>query len=311
MILNARKDWEIDYSPEVAEARAMGLPIVALESTLVSHGLPFPTNLETALAAEKVVREAGAIPATIAIMAGRIKVGLSAKELEFLATSQDFHKVSTRDIAVAIVQKHNAGTTVSATMQIMQQAGISVFATGGIGGVHRLPARRLDISTDLFELSRLNQIVVCAGAKNILDLPNTLEVLESYAVLVLGFQTAKFPGFYIRDTGLTVSAQVDSAQEVAEIFSLHKTSALLVTLPIAEEYAIKPQEFQSWLQDAEEAAETHNISGAALTPFLLKFLATHSNGRTLQANQALIVANAALAAQIACENGKNRANPQS
>jgi pseudouridine-5'-phosphate glycosidase len=291
----------LDVRPEVAEALRAGRPVVALESTLIAHGLPWPINLETARAAEAEVRRHRAVPATVAVREGRPTVGLSDAELAALAQRADVRKASRRDLAAAVAQGATAATTVSATMALAHAAGLRVFATGGIGGVHRPPMTK-DVSADLFELARTPVAVVCAGAKSILDLPATLEVLETYAVPVVGYRTADFPAFYLRCSGLPVSARVDTPAEAAALLAAHWAlggAGVVLAQPLPELSALAPDEFAAALARAEALAAEAGVRGPALTPFLLARLAEISAGRTLRANQVLIVRNAGLAADVA------------
>lgn len=292
----------LTLSAEVAAKSADGRPVVALESTLIAHGLPRPANLETARAAEAAVRAIGAIPATIAIWHGAATIGLSDEQLVELANADDVLKASRRDLGAAIGLGRLAATTVSGTMALAQAAGIPVFATGGIGGAHR--EEPFDISADLAELVRTPVLVVCAGAKNILHLPRTLELLETLGVPVLGYRTDQFPAFTVRESGLPVSCRVESPAEAATVFAAHMRSggagALLVQ-PCPEEVAIPADEFAKWLVQAEALARREGVAGAKVTPFLLARLAELSGGRTLAANRALVVANARLAAEVAKE----------
>jgi pseudouridine-5'-phosphate glycosidase len=290
----------LEIRPEVLSAVEVKRPLVALESTLIAHGLPWPINLETARAAEAVVRENGATPATIAVLKGRPTVGLSDRELEWLANAKNVRKAARRDLAVAMAQKADAATTVSATMALAHRAGLAILATGGIGGVHRHST--WDVSADLIELSRTPVAVVCAGAKSILDLAATLEVLESFAVPVVGFRTAEFPAFYLRSSGEPVSAQVESAAEAAQLMNAHWVlggAGLVLAQSLPAEEALEEMELTEALLEAENQAKEQLVRGAALTPFLLSRLAQLTDGRTLRANQELIVANARLAAQVA------------
>jgi pseudouridine-5'-phosphate glycosidase len=292
-------DWLV-VSDEVRTALTGGRPVVALESTLIAHGLPFPANLETALEAEQVVRDAGAVPATIAVWEGAPTVGLSVDRIRELAQATGVLKASRRDLATAVARRRTAATTVAGTMALAHRTGIRVFATGGIGGAHRDPAQPFDISADLGELARTPMLVVCAGAKNILDLPRTLELLETLSVPVLGYRTDRFPAFYVRDSGLPVSARVDSPGEAARLFATHVTlggGGALLCQPVAEDVALSATEMDEALRAAE--AEAKDVHGAAVTPFLLSRLAALTNGRSLRANRALIVANARLAAEVA------------
>jgi len=294
----------LDLAPRVEAALADNRPVVALESTLISHGLPSPHNIECALAAEREVREAGAEPATIGIINGRPTVGLDADQLALLADpATKPRKVSTRDIAVTVAQREHGATTVAATLWIAAKAGIRVFATGGIGGVHRGLTNTLDISADLKALASVPVAVVCAGAKVILDLPKTVEALEALGVPLIGLRCAEFPGFYVRQTGLALDAVVsDEAQAAAIVLTqlqLGLNAGLLVLNPVQVDVAIGAAEADEWITQALAAAETNHIGGKAVTPFLLEQVAHLSQGRTLKANVALIQNNAAAAARLA------------
>lgn len=288
-------------SEEVAEAAQSCRPIVALESTVIAHGLPFPQNLETAIALEETVREAGAAPATIALLAGVPRVGLSQDELHLLATNRDVRKLSRRDLAIAMVRKLDGATTVASTMIIAARTGIRVFATGGIGGVHRGPAS--DISADLPELARTDMVVVCAGAKAILDLPATLEWLETHGVPVLGYGTSEFPAFYSASSGLPVDARVDSPQEVvaiaSRIWNWGLGGSVLVSVPPPAESAMPQDQMEAAIERALHEAESEGIRGRNLTPFLLNRISQLSAGESLIANLALLHNNARIAAGIA------------
>lgn len=291
----------LSFSPEVEEAMAFARPIVALESTVIAHGLPYPQNLETARLVEEAVRENGATPATIAILKGQIRVGLSEKEIERLAEGGKVHKVSRRDLALVIAKGEDGATTVAATMYIASLAGIKVFATGGIGGVHR--GQAFDISADLVELARTQVVVVCAGAKSILDLPATLEWLETHGVPILGYETWEFPAFYSRGSGLPVDLRVGSPQEVAEIVrasrELGLKGGLLVAVPVPAEEELPLQVMEEAIVQALREAEERSIKGKALTPFLLRRVNELTGGKALRANTALLKNNAAIAARIA------------
>jgi pseudouridylate synthase len=288
-------------SSEVASALDEHLPVVALESTVIAHGLPKPTNLETALKLEKVVREVGATPATIALIDGRLCVGLSAEQLQFLAESDQIKKLSTRDLPIAVAQKWNGATTVASTCWIAHHAGIKVFATGGIGGVHRgsLP----DISADLPQLAQTPIIVVCSGAKIVLDLPATREWLETNSVTVVGYRCDEMPAFYSRRSRLPVDVRVENAAEVRDLFKAHRdldaAAALLVTVPVPEEFEVPQDTIEVVLSKALEDASRSVIGGRELTPFLLARMAEISEGATLRANIALLKNNARVAAEIA------------
>jgi pseudouridine-5'-phosphate glycosidase len=286
--------------------------VFALESTLISHGLPYPQNLETARELEAVARAHGTEPRTIAIIGGEIKIGLSDAQLQHLAQTRAVLKLARRDIAFAIAQKRDGATTVSATMWLAHRAGIRVFATGGIGGIHRAiggqPSAvggQWDISTDLPELAQTPVAVVCAGAKAILDLPATLEWLETHGVPVLGYQTDEFPAFYSRSSGLRAQARVDSAEEAARVIKTHWDlgfrSGVLVCVPIPREYEIPREVIEPYIERALREAEKQRIVGNAVTPFLLKRLAELTEGASVRANIALLKNNVAVAAEIAKE----------
>jgi pseudouridine-5'-phosphate glycosidase len=277
------------------------LPVVALESTVITHGLPRPQNLEIAREMESVVRENGALPATIGVLDGIIRVGLTSTELERLANEKNVRKISRRDFSAAILRKENGGTTVAGTMFAAEQAGIKVFATGGIGGVHEVET--LDISTDLHALADTAMIVVCAGAKAILNLPATLEYLETIAVPVIGFGTDEFPAFYSTQSGLPVSVRLDSVQEVVAFAKTHRElgmkSAILVCQPLSLEESLSREIMDPAIEQARLEAHRAGIHGQPLTPFLLTRMAELTGGKSLKANLALLLNNAKLAAQIA------------
>lgn len=288
-------------SPEVEAALAANHPIVALESTVIAHGLPRPQNIKTARRLEQIVREAGAIPATIAILDGRFHAGLSENQVQFIAESEEIKKVSIRDLPIATAQKWNGATTVASTSWIAQRTGISVFATGGIGGVHRgsLP----DISGDLPALATTPIIVVCSGAKIVLDLAATREWLETYGVTVVGYGCDEMPAFYSRRSGLPVDVRVDSAEEVVDLFRAQQAlgikSALLVTVPVPDGFEVPAPELEAALSAALNEAEHERVGGRELTPFLLSRMSQASEGKTLKANIALLENNARVAARIA------------
>jgi len=294
--------------PQINRARQQCQPLVALESTVIAHGLPFPQNVETALRLEEVVREEGAVPATIGIIGGTLRVGLSPEEIERLATSGNVRKVSRRDLPLVVAHQEDGATTVAATMWIAHQAGISVFATGGIGGVHRgqsfdkLRAQPLDVSADLPELAQTPIAVVCSGAKAILDLPLTLEWLETHGVPVLGYGTDEFPAFYSRHSGLPVDARVDTPQEAAAIFRAQRAlglpAALLIAVPVPTEAELPAAVMEAAIAAALAAAEEQGIRGKALTPFLLAEVSRRTGGASLRANLALLENNARVAARI-------------
>jgi pseudouridine-5'-phosphate glycosidase len=297
------KNPNLTISPEIARALNFGTPVVALESTVITHGLPQPQNLELARDMEQQVRDNDATPATVALLDGEIRIGLSDEELIRLSESESTLKVSHRDFATAIVKKKNGGTTVAGTMFAAQLAGIKVFATGGIGGVHKESA--FDISTDLRALAEIPMIVVCAGAKAILDLPATLEYLETMGVPVVGYQTDEFPAFYSRESGLGVSARLDSPEEVAAFAQAHwklgMRSAILVTNPVPETESISKSEMEPMILKASAEAIKQGIHGQALTPFLLSSISELTEGKSLRTNLALLLNNARLAALIAGE----------
>jgi pseudouridine-5'-phosphate glycosidase len=292
------------FSPEVAEARRAGRPLVALESTVISHGMPWPANLATANLLEAAVRQEGAVPATIAVIDGKIRIGLPPTELERLARGDEpVQKLSRRDLAIRLCQGGLGATTVAATMIAARAAGIQVFATGGIGGVHRGAQQSFDISADLSELSRTPVAVVCAGAKSILDLPLTLEVLETLGVPVLGYGTSAFPAFYSRDSGLKVDAQVDDPAALAAICRTHwqlgLQSGVLVANPVPAELALDPNVAEAAIAQALQEAAAQGIRGKDTTPFLLARVKALTGGESLKTNVALIENNARLAARLA------------
>ncbi|WP_377298546.1 pseudouridine-5'-phosphate glycosidase [Rhizobium sp. SGZ-381] len=290
-------------SHEVAEAVRAGGPVVALESTIITHGMPYPANLETALAVEAVVRENGAVPATIAVIDGELRAGLEHAELESLAKAQGVVKASGRDLAVAMVRKASAGTTVSATMLLADLAGIDIFATGGVGGVHRGAEQTFDISADLTELGRTKTAVVCAGVKSILDIAKTLEYLETQRVPVIAYGTDAFPAFFTRESGYKADHRLDTAEEIAQAMHLHHRlgtgTGLLIANPIPETAALSPDFIDGTIADAVREAEERGIGRKELTPFLLGRINELSKGESLKANIALVKNNAALAARMA------------
>lgn len=288
-------------APDIALALRESQPVVALESTVITHGLPYPQNLELAREMEQAVRQQGALPATIGIVEGQVCVGLTDAQLQQLAQGQNLRKISARDFAPAMVQGASGGTTVAGTLIAAHAAGIHIFATGGIGGVHRQAP--FDVSTDLTLLARTPLVVVCAGAKAILDLPATLETLETLGVPVLGYQTDEFPAFYSRTSGLPVSARADSPAEVAAIARAHwglgLDSAILVAQPPPEAAALPAEQIESVITQALAEAQAQGIHGQAVSPFLLRRVSELSHGSSLQANLALLLNNARLAGQIA------------
>jgi pseudouridine-5'-phosphate glycosidase len=294
----------LDLSPAVAEALRAGKPVVALESTIIAHGMPFPQNLEMARNVEKIIRDGSAVPATIAVVRGRMKVGLEDAVLDdFARRGAGIMKASTRDLGFAVARGIDAATTVASTMRIAALAGIAVFATGGIGGVHRGAEQTFDISNDLDEIASSNVAVVTAGAKSILDLGLTLEALETRGVPVIGFGTDDFPAFYSRNSGLPVPMRSDIAVEIAKImrakWQIGLTGGVVVANPIPREFEIPAQEIEPVIDSALRDAEKKHVGGKALTPFLLARLAEATEGRSLAANIALVENNARLAAEIA------------
>jgi pseudouridine-5'-phosphate glycosidase len=287
--------------PRVTKSLNLGLPVVALESAVITHGLPKPENLQLARDLESIIQDEGATPATIAILDGIIHIGLSAGDMERLASTPNTRKISRRDFPLAVSQKLTGGTTVAGTLIAARMAGISVFATGGIGGVHR--GNQADISADLPELGRTPMAVVCSGAKAILDLPATLEYLETNGVLVIGYQTDEFPAFYSRNSGLKLDTRVDTVEELAALMRVQRLmglqSAILITQPPPSEVDISPEIMESFVQKALEQAKAGNISGPAVTPYLLEQVKIASGGASLITNLALLKQNAKLAARIA------------
>lgn len=294
----------LDVNPEVAEALAAGKPVVALESTIISHGMPYPQNVETALKVEQVIRDNGAVPATIAIIGGRLKAGLSPEEIEYFGKKgHDITKVSRRDLSVIVAKGEDGATTVTTTMMIASMAGIKLFATGGIGGVHRGAETTMDYSADLEELGQTSVMVFCAGAKAILDLGLTLEYLETKGVPVLGYQTAELPAFYTPHSGFSVDYRVDSPEEIAKIFRAHNDlgmkSGILVTNPIPEEFAMPKEVIDAAIDQAVKEAEEQGVKGKESTPFLLARVAELTGGDSLESNIQLVFNNAKLAAKTA------------
>ena len=299
----------LDISPEVAAALAEGKPIVALESTIISHGMPYPQNVETALAVEKIVRENGAVPATIAIIGGRLKAGLSPEEIEYFGKKgPDIAKASRRDLPVLIAKGQDGACTVTTTMMIAAMAGISVFATGGIGGVHRGAETTMDISADLEELGQTPVMVICAGAKSILDLGLTLEYLETKGVPVIGYGTDELPAFYTRKSGFGVDYRLDTPAELAAAFHAQREMGLkggmLVTNPIPEEYSMDADVINAAIDQAVAECKAQGIHGKATTPFLLARIKDITGGDSLDSNIQLVFNNARLASKTACELSK-------
>ena len=299
----------LDVNPEVAQAIAEGKPVVALESTIISHGMPYPQNVETALNVERIVRENGAVPATIAIIGGRLKAGLTPEEIEYFGKKgRAIHKASRRDLAVLCAKGEDGATTVTTTMMIAHMAGIRFFATGGIGGVHRGAETTIDISADLEELARTPVMVVCAGAKSILDLGLTLEYLETKGVPVLGYQTEELPAFYTRSSGFGVDYRMDSPEELAAAFKAQNDMALgggmLVTNPIPAEYSMPKDVIDAAIDQAIAECNAQGIKGKETTPFLLARVAEITGGDSLASNIRLVYNNAKLTALTAVEYSK-------
>lgn len=296
----------LDISPEVASALADGKPVVALESTIISHGMPYPRNVETALLVEKTIRENGAVPATIAIIGGRLKAGLSEAEIEHLGKAgREVAKVSRRDLPMIVARGLDGATTVTTTMMIAHMAGIKVFATGGIGGVHRGAETTMDVSADLEELAQTPVMVVCAGAKAILDLGLTLEYLETKGVPVLGYGTEELPAFYSRHSGFKVDYRVDTPKELAAAFKAQRDmgikGGMLVTNPIPQQYAMDDAVINAAIDRAVAESKAQGVHGKDTTPFLLARVSELTGGDSLDSNIELVLNNARLAAQTACE----------
>ena len=296
----------LDIAPEVKEALDAGKPVVALESTIISHGMPYPQNVETALKVESIIREAGAVPATIAIIGGRLKAGLTREEIDYLGkTGAGIPKASRRDLPVLVAQGRDGACTVTTTMMIADMAGIRVFATGGIGGVHRGAQETFDISADLEELADTSVMVICAGAKSILDLGLTLEYLETHGVTVIGYGTDELPAFYTRKSGFGVDYRLDTPAQLAAAFHAQREMGLktgmLVTNPIPEEYSMDANVINTAIDEAVKEAKEQGIHGKATTPFLLAKIKDITGGSSLDANIQLVYNNARLAAKTACE----------
>ena len=295
----------LQVNPEVAQAVAQGKPVVALESTIISHGMPYPQNVETALAVEKIIRDNGAVPATIAILGGKLVAGLTPEQIEYFGKKgQAIAKASRRDLAVLCAKGEDGATTVATTMLIAHMAGIRIFATGGIGGVHRGAETTMDISADLEELAHTPVMVTCAGAKSILDLGLTLEYLETHGVPVLGYGTKELPAFYTRTSGFSVDYRLDTPEELAKAFLAQNQMGLgggmLVTNPIPEAYSMDPAVINGAIDQAIAQCNQQGIHGKATTPFLLAKVAEITGGDSLAANIQLVFNNAKLAAQVAC-----------
>ncbi len=305
LVMSVNGERFFDFKDEVKEALKNSKPVVALESTLISHGFPYPENLKVAGEMEEIIRGYGVVPATIAMIKGKIKVGLTRGELEFMATSKDILKASRRDLAVIVAKGLNGATTVAATMLVAERAGIKVFATGGIGGVHRGAEKTFDVSADLQELARTPVAVVCSGAKAILDLPLTKEYLETMGVLIIGFRTDEFPAFYCRESGLKVDYVVNDEKEAAGIIramqDLGLGGGMIIANPVPEEYALSMEYMNEMIEEAVRAAEKEGIKGKKLTPYLLNKIKELSGGKSLQANIELVKDNARVAAKIAYE----------
>ncbi len=301
-------DKYLDIKPEVLEAIKEGRAVVALESTIICHGMPYPRNVETALNVEKIIRENGAIPATVAILNGKIKVGLTEDEIEYLGKTKNVVKTSRRDIPFVVSKKLDGATTVASTMVIAALAGIKVFATGGIGGVHRGAQETFDISADLQEFAHTNVAVVCAGAKSILDIGLTVEYLETQGVPVVGFKTEELPAFYTRRSGYKVDYRVDSAEELAAAlkakWDLGLNGGMVVANPILEQYEMDYDIITNAINDAVKEAEAKGIKGKESTPFLLAKVKEITGGDSLESNIQLVYNNAMLGAQLAVELSK-------
>ncbi|WP_368298250.1 pseudouridine-5'-phosphate glycosidase [Cytobacillus firmus] len=298
----------LEYSEEVLEAKKANKPVVALESTIISHGMPYPQNVQTAKEVEEIIRKNGAVPATIAILNGKIKIGLSDEELEFLAQSKEVEKASRRDLPYLVAKKKNGATTVAATMICAELAGIEVFVTGGIGGVHREAETTMDISADLQELAMTNVAVICAGAKSILDIGLTLEYLETHGVPVVGFETDVLPAFYTRTSPFNVNYRVDTAQEAAEMirtkWELGLKGGVVIANPIPEKDAMEEAFITNVIETALKEAKENNIAGKKVTPFLLGKVKELTEGRSLTANIALVKHNAEVGSKIAVSLNK-------
>lgn len=298
----------LDINPEVKTALEQGKPVVALESTIISHGMPYPKNVETALYVEKIIRDKGAVPATIAILSGKLKVGLTEKEIEYLGKATNVIKASRRDIPYIVSKKLDGATTVASTMIVASLAGIKVFATGGIGGVHRGATETFDISADLEELANTNVAVVCAGAKSILDIGLTLEYLETHGVPVVGYQTEEMPAFYTRKSGYKVDYKLDTPEEIAKMlkakWDLGLKGGMVVANPIEEQYQMDYDIITDAINKAVKQADENGIKGKDTTPFLLAKVKEITGGDSLESNIMLVYNNASLGAKIAVELSK-------
>ncbi len=296
----------LDIAPEVQRALSEGMPVVALESTIISHGMPYPKNVETALLVEQTIRENGAVPATIAVIGGRLKAGLSREEIEYLGkTGRGVAKASRRDLPALVARGADGATTVATTMIIAHMAGIRIFATGGIGGVHRGAETTMDISADLEELANTPVMVVCAGAKAILDLGLTLEYLETKGVPVIGYGTGELPAFYTRESGYSVDYRVDSPAELADVYRAQRAlgyrGGMLVTNPIPAEYAMDKTVIDAAIEQALRESVEQGVKGKEVTPFLLARVVELTGGDSLESNIQLVLNNARLAAKTAAE----------
>ena len=293
----------LEFSTEVEEAKKNNSPIVALESTIISHGMPYPQNIEMAKKVEQIIRDNGATPATIAIIDGKIKIGLNENDLEVLANSSDVAKVSRRDLAEIVATKKIGATTVASTMICSELAEIPFFVTGGIGGVHKGVETSMDISADLEELARTNVTVICAGAKSILDLPKTLEYLETKGVPVIGYQTTELPAFFTRESGLKLNSSVEEPTEIAEIFKtkmeLNLNGGMVVANPVPKEHELSKDYIDKIIEEAVKDSIDNGISGKDSTPFLLKTIVEKTDGKSLETNIKLVENNAVLGAKIA------------
>jgi len=302
---NSSFDNFISLTPEVRDALAAGRPVVALESTIIAHGMPYPQNVETAREVEAIIRREGAVPATIAVIEGRIKVGLDESELERFGSAKDVLKASSRDLAACLVRKATAGTTVAATMTIAAATGIPIFATGGIGGVHRGAEETFDVSADLTELARSPVAVVSAGCKSILDIGKTLEMLETLGVPVIGYRIDDFPAFFARSSGHRLDHRFETPGELAELIhverSLGRKTGILIANPIPEEHALHAAEIEARIEAAAREARAGGIARKDVTPYLLARISELTGGKSLTANIALVKNNAALAARVAVE----------
>lgn len=300
----------LEIQPEVKKALADGKPVVALESTIISHGMPYPQNIKTALEVEEIVRKNGAVPATIAIFNGKCHAGLNKEQLEYFASAKDVWKVSLRDIPYVVSKKLYGATTVAATMRIAAMAGIKIFATGGIGGVHRNANETMDISADLSEMEQTSVAVVSAGIKSILDISLTLEYLETKGISVVTVGQDEFPSFYSSKSGFKSPLRLDTVEEIAAMINtkwqLGLTGAVLVANPVPSAQEIAADEMETYIQQALNAAEEKKISGKDVTPFLLKYIADHTKGESLEANIALIKNNAKLGGELAVAYAKHQ-----